>query len=130
MRFRGDFAFLSNMHEAPIRTKIGTFRCSESVYQAAKSDRYMLFKGLDGYAAKRLARTLPIRPDWDVKRVNVMRKVLWWKFDQHPDLLERLRAVEGEIVEDNTWGDVFWGRCNGVGENMLGKLLMEIRTVL
>ena len=31
------------------------------------------------------------------------------------------------IVEGNTWGDVFWGVCNGIGENHLGNILMDVR---
>ena len=41
--------------------------------------------------------------------------------------MNKLQLIEGEIVEENTWGDTFWGVCKGVGENHLGKLLMEIR---
>ena len=35
-----------------------------------------------------------------------------------------------ELVEVNSWGDTFYGVCNGVGENHLGKLLMKIRKEL
>jgi predicted NAD-dependent protein-ADP-ribosyltransferase YbiA (DUF1768 family) len=35
-----------------------------------------------------------------------------------------------ELVEGNTWGDKFWGVCDGEGENHLGKLLMKIRAEL
>jgi predicted NAD-dependent protein-ADP-ribosyltransferase YbiA (DUF1768 family) len=38
-----------------------------------------------------------------------------------------LRGVEGEIVEENSWGDTFWGVSGGKGRNELGKLLMKIR---
>jgi len=31
------------------------------------------------------------------------------------------------LEETNTWGDKYWGVCNGEGENQLGKLLMKIR---
>ena len=31
------------------------------------------------------------------------------------------------LIEGNTWGDTYWGVCDGVGENRLGKLLMEVR---
>jgi predicted NAD-dependent protein-ADP-ribosyltransferase YbiA (DUF1768 family) len=27
----------------------------------------------------------------------------------------------------NYWNDKFWGICKGVGENHLGKILMQIR---
>jgi hypothetical protein len=34
------------------------------------------------------------------------------------------------LIEGNTWGDTFWGVCNGVGENNLGKTLMNVREIL
>ena len=34
------------------------------------------------------------------------------------------------IEETNTWGDTFWGVCNGKGENNLGKIIMKIRDTL
>lgn len=55
-----------------------------------------------------------------------MREVLKIKFSD-PVLMTKLTNVKGEIVEDNYWGDTFWGRCNGSGQNNLGKILMEIR---
>jgi predicted NAD-dependent protein-ADP-ribosyltransferase YbiA (DUF1768 family) len=56
-----------------------------------------------------------------------MYAVLDLKFSQNAYLLNKLRQITGEIVEDNTWGDTFWGQCNGMGQNQLGKLLMKIR---
>jgi predicted NAD-dependent protein-ADP-ribosyltransferase YbiA (DUF1768 family) len=57
-----------------------------------------------------------------------MREVVKAKFDQHDDL--RLMLVEtgaALLVEGNTWGDKFWGRCDGKGLNVLGSILMELR---
>lgn len=31
------------------------------------------------------------------------------------------------IIEVNNWGDTYWGVCNGIGDNHLGKILMKIR---
>ena len=38
-----------------------------------------------------------------------------------------LESEEAYLEETNHWGDVYWGVCNGIGENKLGKLLMDIR---
>ena len=35
-----------------------------------------------------------------------------------------------ELIEGNNHGDTYWGIVNGKGENMLGKLLMEVRSEL
>ena len=34
-----------------------------------------------------------------------------------------------ELVEGNTWNDTLWGVCEGKGRNILGIILMEIRTL-
>lgn len=48
-----------------------------------------------------------------------------------PEMAERLKATgDAELIEGNYWGDVFWGTCDGVGENWLGRLLMAQRDVL
>ena len=38
-----------------------------------------------------------------------------------------LDTYPAELIEGNTWGDTYWGVCNGAGKNMLGKLLMKLR---
>jgi predicted NAD-dependent protein-ADP-ribosyltransferase YbiA (DUF1768 family) len=49
------------------------------------------------------------------------------KFTNNNKLKGQLLATgDAKIVEGNTWGDVFWGVCNGVGENHLGEILMKV----
>lgn len=38
-----------------------------------------------------------------------------------------INTGDAELIEGNSWGDTFWGECNGIGENNLGKILMKIR---
>jgi predicted NAD-dependent protein-ADP-ribosyltransferase YbiA (DUF1768 family) len=45
-------------------------------------------------------------------------------------LSEQLKQITEPIVENNTWNDTYWGVCNNVGENHLGKLLTEIKEEL
>jgi hypothetical protein len=55
------------------------------------------------------------------------------KFLGNDEMLNRLlNTGDEELVEGNTWNDTFWGctrKTDGAwkGNNMLGKLLMEIR---
>lgn len=51
-----------------------------------------------------------------------------WK-PEDKDNYELLMATGNKYLEErNWWGDLYWGRDKeGNGENMLGKLLMEIR---
>ena len=75
----------------------------------------------------RRGRQVDIRTDWEDRKLDVMTKLLKEKFT-NPDLKEKLLATGDQLlVEDNTWGDRFWGQVGGVGENHLGKLLMQVR---
>ena len=57
-----------------------------------------------------------------------MKKLLKQKFQQGTYYAELLKnTYPRKIIEGNTWGDIYWGVCDGIGENNLGKLLMEIR---
>ena len=47
-----------------------------------------------------------------------------------PHLRSLLLATgDAELIEGNWWHDQFWGVCNGVGQNQLGKILMAIRNL-
>ena len=55
-------------------------------------------------------------------------------FNQEPFRTKLINTLDENIVEGNWWGDVFWG-VNlkvdpNVGENHLGRLIMEIRKEL
>lgn len=132
MKFRGEYYFLSNMYPAEISIELHgknyTFKCSESLYQAFKCcERFDDFVDLNGWDAKRLSKSLPIRENWNDIKLDVMHSILVLKFEQNKELIDKLVNVKGDIVEDNTWGDFYWGVCNGIGQNMLGRLLMSLR---
>ena len=56
-----------------------------------------------------------------------MRSILEAKFAV-PELRDALLATgDAELVEGNTWGDVYWGVCGGRGRNQLGRTLMRVR---
>lgn len=104
-----------------------TFGCVECAFQACKEPSKMeLFTGLNGYDAKKLGRRVNLPHNWNAVKVNVMEVILRKKFADET-LLNLLCNIPGEIVEDNNWNDRYWGRCNNIGSNVLGKLLMKIR---
>lgn len=67
-------------------------------------------------------------PDWDRVKVDTMKCLLMAKVYQHEYVRRKLLATgERELVE-NSWRDDFWGwGPNRDGQNMLGKLWMEVR---
>jgi hypothetical protein len=78
--------------------------------------------------------TWDIVADWSQIKYQRMRQVLRAKFTQHDDLRKLLISTgNARIVEAGRVANVVnctWGEVNGKGKNMLGVLLMELRTEL
>ncbi|SMP69016.1 conserved hypothetical protein, ribA/ribD-fused [Noviherbaspirillum suwonense] len=71
------------------------------------------------------------RPDWHQVKLDVMRKVLAAKFGQDENLRKSLCGTGNAQLVEASPKDAFWGYGpDGKGKNMLGKLLMELRTEL
>ena len=129
--FRGKYFFLSNFYEAPVTYDGITYRNNEAAFQAQKTlDRRLRlrFADLDPSEAKRLGRQVKLRPDWEDVKVDLMLQIVRAKFKQNEDLAERLLETgDKHLIEGNNWGDTFWGKVNGHGENLLGQILMKVR---
>ena len=135
-RFDGEYAFLSNFYESPIKDENGvTYPTVEHYFQAMKTlspfMRNLIATAPTPGQAKKLGRHVDLRPKWEEVKIDVMRLGLKLKFMSHPELKEKLLATgDAYLEEGNWWKDRYWGVCNGIGENMLGKLLMELRDEL
>lgn len=71
------------------------------------------------------------RPDWDAVKVDIMRSILRAKVGQHEYVRRKLLETGDRELVENSWRDAFWGwGPNRDGENMLGRLWMEIRAEL
>lgn len=68
-----------------------------------------------------------IRKDWEEVKLDAMKLTIFLKFSQNKELHQKLLKEKGDIIERNNWNDVFWGVCNNIGKNNLGKILMEYR---
>jgi ribA/ribD-fused uncharacterized protein len=132
--FSGERFFLSNFYPHPFVFRGREYPTAEHAFQAAKcvdtdeAERVRL--AATPAAARRIGQRARLGQSWNDIRVDVMHEVLEAKFAD-PDLRARLLATGAdELVEENTWNDRFWGRSSGVGRNMLGRLLMELRDSL
>jgi ribA/ribD-fused uncharacterized protein len=138
--YEQDFYPLSNFSSFTLQWKGIRFDTSEAAYHCEK------FPGPDGKMARFLIRTAPSaheafrraqlnreyrRPDWDDVKVDVMRKILRAKAAQHEYVLRKLLATGDRRLVENSWRDDFWGwGPSRDGQNMLGRLWMEIRSEL
>ena len=134
-RDRAAYGWLSNFEDQhPIVDKKGrSWKSVEHAYQASKfSGQPELVEQIRLAAlprdAKRLGRKGQLRPDWNVRKDDVMRALVRAKFLQHPDLAAKLLATgDADLIEDAPW-DRYWGSGpDGMGKNMLGVIQMETR---
>lgn len=129
--FLGENFFLSNFFPCKIEFNGVIYPSLEHAFVAQKTYDKELRKKIAEIPtpgkAKRFGRTLDLRPDWNGMRILIMYDLLHEKFSD-PVLKAKLLATRNKnLVEGNTWGDQFWGVCDGKGENWLGELLMRVR---
>lgn len=134
---RDEFGAFSNFSRHPFTLDGKRWPTSEHYFQAQK------FVGTAHVAAIRAARSpmeaatmgrdrgRPLRRDWEKVKDDVMRRAVRAKFDAHEELRALLLSTgEAELVEAAP-NDFYWGAgADGSGRNMLGRILMEVRTAL
>lgn len=135
------YGAFSNLFPRPVTFEGRTYPTAEHAYQAGKprnqSVREWLLSAptpsLLAMAAHGLY-TWDIVSNWSAIKTDRMRDVLRCKFTQHADLRTLLLSTEDarlvEAASSNTPTNRYWGEVNGKGRNMLGRLLMNLRTEL
>lgn len=132
--FSGQYNFLSNFYPVNIIIDDEIYPTVEHAFQAMKcddpSDRETILACKTPADAKRAGRKVKLRRNWERDKADIMYMLVRQKFN-NPELALKLKETRSEeLVEGNTWNDTFWGMCNGVGCNMLGKILMQVRDEL
>lgn len=138
--YEQDFYPLSNFSAFTLRWDGWRFDTSEAAYHWEK------FKGTGHTAIMDMIRTAPSaheafkiaersktvrRSDWDEVKVSVMRDIVRSKAAQHEYVRRKLLATGDRELVENSWRDDFWGwGPNRDGQNILGKLWMEVRSEL
>lgn len=141
-KFRGKYGFLSNFHSAEFIDENGrVWPTVEHYYQAHKTLNYESQEDIrlthDLREVKLKGRYVDWRSDWDDVKQRTMLFALRQKFSQNSELGARLletedsHLTEGNDWHDNEWGDCECSACKRVeGQNLLGKLLMQVREEL
>lgn len=136
---RGGHLFLSNFYPSPIIGRsVMVYPTVEHYFQAQKQVDEGYRARVAGAAtpriAKQIGRSATLREGWERIKLDVMRRALALKFPERESELGALLVDTGrvQLVEGNTWQDRYWGVDvrTGRGENWLGVLLMERRSLL
>lgn len=130
--FNGEFRWLSNFWPVSITCADGiTYPSSEHAYMASKTLDMGIRREVATLKtagdAKRFGRKIKLRADWEEVKRNEMLSVLRLKFRDPLLRIKLINTGDARLVEGNTWGDTYWGVCNGQGQNVLGQLLMLVR---
>ncbi len=136
-RATGQYGFLSNLFRWTVNFEGWTFPTAEHAYQFGKAKDPEVAQWIISApkphlvaAAAHALFVFDVRPDWNSTKVDRMRAVLRAKFTE-PDLqLGLLDTGDATLIEESNM-DAFWGvGKKGNGKNMLGVLLMELRSEL
>lgn len=136
--FFGEHRWLSNFWRHPVTFDGVTAPTAEHHYQAAKAeaadDRARIVALPTPGEVKRAGAELKERAGWQLMRRDLMLDIARAKFAD-PELAGLLLATrDRQLIEANDWHDIFWGVCgcpeHGYGGNVLGRILMKVRTEL
>jgi ribA/ribD-fused uncharacterized protein len=141
--YEQEFYVLSNFSSFQVQMPGGmvgahmTFNTSEEAYHFEKFPgaqcqgvRFALISAKSAHDAFKIAQEYKHlrRPDWDEVKLDIMRIILRAKVAQHEYVRRKLLETGSRTLIENSWRDDYWGwGSNKDGQNMLGKLWMEIR---
>jgi ribA/ribD-fused uncharacterized protein len=135
------YGVFSNLFKREFEFEKETYATAEHAYQAGKARKPEVrawlmaapSPSLLAMAAHRLY-VWDIAPEWSKIKFDRMKRILLAKYTQHEDLKQLLLSTgSARLVESATVDNAvnrLWGEVNGVGKNMLGQLLMQVRTEL
>lgn len=135
------YGAFSNLFRREIVFEGERFATSEHAYQAGKARKPAVRTWLMAAPSPALLAMAAhglyywdVAPGWSKTKFDRMRAVLLAKFTQHEDLCNLLlstgtaRLIESASVDNPV--NRLWGEVNGEGRNMLGEMLMELRSEL
>lgn len=136
-KFEGEYTFLSNTYLRPMKFEGLEYTNAESCFQSCKfrnPKSRKVFTNMGPNSAYLKGRHVTLRDDWEDVKDRYMYRVLRAKFDQNPDLIQKLIDTgDEEIINTNTKHDNYWGFCTcdkcakRYHHNQIGTTLMKLR---
>lgn len=132
-----EYGWLANFSNHNIQVEAKTFKTVEHYYQSQKFTngiiKYLIINSPTPQIAKSLARTFRYlrKNNWAYIKNDIMYKAIKYKFTQHQDLRKLLVNTDRSELIEKSDRDYYWGiGKSGLGENIMGKLLMKLREEL
>jgi len=136
-RVKDPFGCFSNFASYPVTIDGVVWPTSEHYFQAQKfkDESYKeLIRAVNSpKMAAQMGRdpTRGLRQDWEEVKNGIMYRAVLAKFMQHPELQLQLLSTGDAFLIEHTRNDSYWGdNGDGSGKNMLGHILMRVRSVL
>lgn len=143
-------SYLSNWYPVDFVVNSITYNCVEQFMMACKANIFGDQKALEQIMTtdkpavqKQVGKTVIgfTNEIWDQYKERVVFQGCLAKFDQNPDLKEKLLSTQGKTLVEASPYDRIWGiglsetdplRFNEAkwGQNLLGKALMKVRDVI
>lgn len=135
------YGVFSNLYKREVIFEEVSYKTAEHAYQAGKARKPAVRDWLMAAPSPSLLAMAAhglyvwdITPEWSKIKFDRMKGILRAKFTQHEDLKALLLETgDARLVESATVDNAvnrLWGEVNGVGQNKLGQLLMEVRAEL
>lgn len=142
---------LSNFHPSEFMVNSRKFTCAEQFIQYQKAVKFGDGKAAESIMSAKSPNVMKAigsrvekfsEEDWHANAPDLVRRGLEQKFRQNGHLKQFLMETEGTILVEASKSDTFWGIGKSLydpdimtdqstwGQNILGKLLMDIRKSL
>jgi ribA/ribD-fused uncharacterized protein len=129
------FGFMNNFKKARMFIYGRWWNNVEAPYQSMKTDvqseKDAIWAAKTPREARDLGQKVTINSNWDEVKYLVMYECVLAKFLQHSDLRKQLIDTKQEELMEDSPIDYYWG-CgkDGTGQNNLGKVLIQVRSLL
>lgn len=139
-----EYGWMGNMAPYPIKFDGKVWRTSEALFQSMRFDDDNVKEIIRGekspmgakMKAKKNRDQMVVVPMSELDVEN-MRKCVKMKFDAHPQLKRQLMNTKDSFIYEDIgnrngerhkfWGAKKWSESEGAGNNMMGKILMDLR---
>ena len=133
------YGAFSNFYHFPFEVHGLMYKTVEHFYQSQKAvnqyDQWLeIVNAKTPKMAKYLGSKVVLPIDWEDQKYSIMLQGVRLKFYQNSDLTNLLISTGDAIIYEDSPYDKIWGTGKrggiGSGKNLLGKILMEVRSEL